>query len=53
MAIDPEHMYSNETERYNSDIYNDFKLKKKIWPLWFIQKYFSIAKVNKKKISKL
>ena len=28
MAIDPEHRYSNEAERANQGIYDDFKLKK-------------------------
>ena len=28
MAVDPYHRYSNEAERDNQDIYNDFKLKK-------------------------
>ena len=28
MAVDPYHRYSNEAERANEDIYDDFKLKK-------------------------
>ena len=28
MAVDPQHRYSNETERTDQDIYDDFKLKK-------------------------
>ena len=28
MALDPQHRYSNESERANKDIYDDFKLKK-------------------------
>ena len=28
MVVDPSHMYSNESERANEDIYADFKLKK-------------------------
>ena len=28
MAVDPWHRYSNESERANEDIYDDFKLKK-------------------------
>ena len=28
MAVDPYHRYSNESERANEDIYDDFKLKK-------------------------
>ena len=30
MAVDPLHRYSNETERANEDIYDDFKLKKRL-----------------------
>ena len=28
MAVDPKHRYSNEAERANWDIYDDFNLKK-------------------------
>ena len=28
MAVDPYHRYSNEAERDNKEIYDDFKLKK-------------------------
>ena len=28
MAVDPQHSYSNESERANEDIYDDFKCKK-------------------------
>ena len=28
MAVDTQHKYSNEPERANQDIYDDFKLKK-------------------------
>ena len=28
MAVDPQHRYSNESERLNEDIYDDFKMKK-------------------------
>ena len=28
MAVDPLHKYSNESERANKDIYDDFKIKK-------------------------
>ena len=38
IAIDPYHRYLNESERA---IYNYFKLKKALWPPWFIQTYFS------------
>ena len=27
MAVDPQHIYSNESERANEDIYDDLKLK--------------------------
>ena len=30
MVIDPYHRYSNESERSSEDIYDDFKLKKKL-----------------------
>ena len=33
MAVETEHRYSNEAERANYDIYDDFKLKKN--PLFF------------------
>ena len=41
MSVDPEHSYSNESERANSDIYDDFKLKKNLWSPWFMHIYFS------------
>ena len=28
MTVDPDHRYSNESERTGKDIYDDFKLKK-------------------------
>ena len=28
MAVDPQHRYSNESEKANEDIYDDFKMKK-------------------------
>ena len=28
MIVDPKHVYSNEADRANWDIYDDFKLKK-------------------------
>ena len=45
-AVDPKHRYSNEAERANKDIYDDSKMKKTLWSSWFIQKYFSIVRVN-------
>ena len=33
-------------ERVNWDIYDDFKFKKQLWSPWFIQKYFSVVRVN-------
>ena len=38
-------MCSNEAERANLDIYDDFKLKKNIWYPWFINKYFSFVRI--------
>ena len=35
MVVDPYHRYSNESERANEDIYDDFKLKKFIWSRCF------------------
>ena len=32
-------MYSNEAEKTNLDIYDDFKLRKNLWSPWFVQKY--------------
>ena len=29
MVVDPSHRYSNESERANEDIYDDFELRKK------------------------
>ena len=37
-AVDPEHRYSNESERVNEDTYDDFKWKKIFWSPWIIQK---------------
>ena len=31
MAIDPYHKYSNEAERANYDIYDDYKIIKKVF----------------------
>ena len=39
-------MYSNESEGAKQDIYDDLKLKKKLWSPWFMQKYLSAARVN-------
>ena len=30
MVVDPQHRYSNEAERANEDIYDNFKSKKKL-----------------------
>ena len=30
MAVDPQHMYSNEAERADSDFYDYFKLEKNV-----------------------
>ena len=38
MAVDPHHRYSNESERPNQDIYEDFKLNKTLWSPWCIYK---------------
>ena len=46
MAVEPQHMYSNEAEKDNWDIYDDFKLKKTLWFPRFMKKYFSIVRVN-------
>ena len=34
MAIDPEYSFSNEVERANEEIYNNFKLKEKLHSLY-------------------
>ena len=36
MAVEPFHRFSNEADRANSVIYDDFKLKKNLWSPWFI-----------------
>ena len=41
-----EHGYSNKAERADYAINDDFKLKKPIWFLWFMHKYFSVVKVK-------
>ena len=33
--------------------YDDFKLKKTLWSPWFIQKYFSVSRVNDQRVSTL
>ena len=38
MAVDQQHRYSNKAERADSDIYDDFKFKKKLCFPWFIEK---------------
>ena len=43
IVVDPQHCYSNESETVDEDIYDDFKLKKSLCSLWFIQKYFSFV----------
>ena len=44
MIVDPEHRYSNESERASSDIYDDFKLKKPILVSMFYTKIFQRCK---------
>ena len=40
-------MYSNESERANLDIYDDFKLKKPFGAhAWLMQKFFSVIRVS-------
>ena len=34
--VDLKHRYSNESERANKNIYDDFELNKTIWSPWFI-----------------
>ena len=41
MVVDPKHRYSNESERANEDIYDDFKLKKKAFGLHGFWKNFA------------
>ena len=48
MAVDPQHRYSNETERVHQDIYDAFKLKKAIRYPGFKKKYFSIGSLRVK-----
>ena len=42
MAVDPLHRYSNEEERGNTDMCNDFKN----WSPWFVQNYFIVVRVK-------
>ena len=37
MGVDPEHRYSNESERSSKDMYDDFKLEKTLWLPWFLK----------------
>ena len=37
IAVDPYHRYSNESERADKGIYDDFKLKKILWLRCFLQ----------------
>ena len=46
MAVDSSHRYSNEAERANWDIYDEFKLKKTFWFPWFTQNYLIFVRVN-------
>ena len=39
MAVDSQHRYSNESERANEDIYDDFKLKKPHLVTMFFYKF--------------
>ena len=41
MAVDPWHRYSNESERANEDIYDDFKLKKPLYVRCFFLQIIS------------
>ena len=45
-AVDSQHRYSNESERADEDIYDDFKLNKTLWSPWFIYKIFSDLRVT-------
>ena len=49
MAVDPSHRYSNETERANWDIYDDFKLKKNKFVSMAYTIIFQRSMVNKPK----
>ena len=41
MTVDPQHRYSNESERADKDIYDDFELNKTLSFPCFIRKIFS------------
>ena len=45
MAVDPWHRYSNETERANLYIYDDFKLENPLFSMAYIKKV-SVIEVN-------
>ena len=47
IAVDQQHRYSNEAERANQNIYDDFKLKRTLLTLLLVYKYFSVARVKK------
>ena len=46
MAVDPKHRYSDEAERADEDIDDDFKLKKILCSTRFILTDFSAFRVN-------
>ena len=46
MVVDPYHRYSNESERANEDIYNDFKLKKNTLGPMVFKKILSALRVK-------